>query len=110
MALKDLNLGEVLDRFEKEMFKKEDRFEIADGTEFELFSKSENELYVLQFNREEDEQTYSICMMNFEPNGGDYIDTVYLETYPMAFYNREFLTSRIVKYMEEIILPLNRFN
>jgi len=98
MNLYKLNLQEVLARFEKEMFSKDREYSIADGMEFELFSRDSNNIYALQFDRHA--KNYSIIMESFDGKSDYYIGTSHLETYPMDFYNREFLISKLLKYME----------
>lgn len=98
----NLDLQDVLSKFENEMANTTKEYPIADScTEFALFDKDDDNIYCLQFNREE--KTYSITMCEFEPNGGDFIEEVYLVTYPMRLYNREFLISKLVECMSEII-------
>lgn len=112
MKLQELNLTEALVRYEKEMFTSKDRFEVAEVCEFELFSTDRNNTYCLQFNR--DDKTYSITNVKWEMHDegtadeSEEFEEVYLETYPMEFYNREFLISRLVSYMQEAINEYNK--
>lgn len=101
MKLVELNLSNVLDKFETAMFSSTRDFEIAEACEFELFNKNEDKIYELQFDR--DERTYSIALCVFEGDDGYYSHEDFLETYSMDYYNREFLISRIVSYMNDTI-------
>lgn len=93
----------VFEKFEKEMFSREWSSDIAESTlDYALFKKDDDNVYALNFNREE--KTYSITMVKFKPSDGDFEEEVYIETYPIKFYNREFLTSRIVLHIEKTIM------
>ena len=99
--VRDMDVPAILNRFENEMFCADRKLEIADGLEFVLFNKDEDTVYCLQFDRLD--KTYAITQVEFERDGGDYQEEVYLEKYPMDFYNREFVTSRIVELIKGVL-------
>lgn len=109
--IRKLDLQKTLTLFETEIFKTEsddshNYKELADVGEFHLFKLDECNNICLQFDKQE--STYSIVNDMFEDisvnDGEDLIDTLYLETYSMDDYNRDFLTSRIVEHISRKII------
>lgn len=104
IKLRELNIQKLLDQYEEALFGYR-KLEIAEACEFELFNKDELTTYGLGFNRLDG--TYAIVEEHYEEdeNGEiEWSDTFYIEEYPLDFYNREFLVSRIVKLIEKVIL------
>lgn len=103
----NISFLEVVRNFEKEIIGKgEFDFEIANACDFIVFEKDETYVYGLQYDLSE--KTFSIVAELFEPNGGDWITTEYIESFPLHLYNREFLISRISYHISEAIKEYER--
>lgn len=98
MELNNQFLNEMLDRFEKEAFSNNREIEIAETLEFEILKKDQDNIYCLQFDQHD--ETYSISLVKFKPNNGEYLTENYLETYQLKSYDRDFLIERIRKYVD----------
>lgn len=98
MKICEMNLPEILGRFETAML--DEKQEMADSVlDFELFNIHESLVYALQFNREEKE--FYITIVKLSESGDEYAEETILRAYPMEYYNREFLISKIVGMIEK---------
>lgn len=102
MKICEMNLPEILGRFEEAMFDKTRTMAVADSVlDFELFERDENSVYALQFDREE--KKFYITMVKLCEHGDEYPEETILSSYPMEYYNREFVMSKIVGMIEQTI-------
>lgn len=100
MKICEMNLPEILGRFEVAML--DEKQEVADSVlEFELFDIDDHSVYALQFNKEE--KKFYITKVKLCEHGDEYPKEIILSKYPIEYYNREFVMSRIVKMMEQKI-------
>jgi hypothetical protein len=92
---------DTLVQFEEEMFTGD--YEMANACDFIVFHKNKNYAYGLQYDNIE--KTFSIVAEVFEDGeDSNWSHTEFLETFPVQFYNREFLTGKIVGYINESIV------
>lgn len=95
----DTAILQTIERFESEIHSSTRDLGFADGLEFDLFNKDDDHIYTLQFDRED--KTFSVCLVEFEPNGGDYVEEHYLETYSLDIYSKDYLIKLINKYLND---------
>jgi hypothetical protein len=101
MLQENISFMDTVISFEKEMFAKD--CEVANACDHIVFMRDKNYAYGLQYDITEN--TFSIVAEVFEDGeDSNWSHTEFLETFPVQFYNREFLVSKIVGYINESII------
>ena len=102
VKVKNCDLDEVLEKSDEKLNKNHEQSVayFCNGIEFELFEQDEDNVFALHYNYEEN--IFAITVLTYHPNNGDFDEEVFLKTYSLDFYNKDFLKYKLLQLIDHI--------